>query len=237
MVVFNIGFWLSAPGLLIKFWNRSKLVSSSGYVKKNGLFIVFEGADGTGKSSISTFAKKNFAKVGLDVVNASFPGKDDNTLGGLVYDIHHNQKKYFSSRIISNDSIQALHIAAHIDCIQNVIIPSLKDGRCILLDRYWWSTYVYGKAGGMNSGILDRLCSIDKLMFSKILPDKIFLLTRDSSLKKETPVDHWRKLNNEYLKLAKNEQKISDNISIIFNKDYKKTLETIKNLLHKLLNH
>jgi hypothetical protein len=51
-----------------------------------------------------------------DCVIVAFLGNEPRTLGSLVYDIHHNQAKYFDVSL-SETSLQMLHIAFLIDLI------------------------------------------------------------------------------------------------------------------------
>lgn len=69
---------------------------------KNGIYV-FEGIDHVGKTTIVQRIKEIIDKTGKECIILSFPGKADGTLGALVYDIHHNQKKYFSKDI--NDAM------------------------------------------------------------------------------------------------------------------------------------
>ena len=108
----------------------------------------------------------------------AFPGNDSRTLGSLVYDIHHNQKKYFEESL-NETSLQLLHIASHIDLLQRKM-RKLSSEKCIvLLDRYWWSTYAYGLAGGMDENIIQAIIAPELLFWKDINVKKIFLLERD----------------------------------------------------------
>ena len=101
---------------------------------KQGKIFVFEGPDGVGKSTIIHETKKKLIDEGFDVLNLSFPGKTQGTLGKLVYDIHHGNKD-FSLNELPSSSLQILHIAAHIDCIENIIKPALSNGKIILISH------------------------------------------------------------------------------------------------------
>ena len=53
--------------------------------------------------------------------------------------------------------MQLLHIASHMDLLQRKL-RKLNSEKCIvLLDRYWWSTYVYGLVGGMEENIIQAI--------------------------------------------------------------------------------
>ena len=59
-------------------------------MSQNGQLIVFEGVDGAGKSSISSVFVDAMQQRGKKVAAFSFPGKEPNSLGTLVYRLHHN---------------------------------------------------------------------------------------------------------------------------------------------------
>ena len=126
-----------------------------GYMKNRGRLYIFEGIDHVGKSSIVATLKETLMSKGILCSTYSFPGKEPETLGGLVYDFHHNMSKYISNTI-DPISLQLLHIAAHIDIINKQILPDLSEGRVVLLDRSWWSTYAYGIASGIDKNIIKK---------------------------------------------------------------------------------
>ncbi|KUO51109.1 MAG: hypothetical protein APF76_16580 [Desulfitibacter sp. BRH_c19] len=113
---------------------------------------------------IVTKLSERLKDMNIDYSAYSFPGKESRTLGAIVYDLHHNQEAFVDKQIDAL-SLQILHVAAHIDTIKNRIIPDLKAGKIVLLDRFWWSTYAYGVANGINKSILKDI----------ILPEKKYL--------------------------------------------------------------
>jgi dTMP kinase len=95
----------------------------------------------------------------------SFPGDRPGTVGKLVYDLHHSPENFGIKRI-SSLGLQALHIAAHVDAISEEILPTLISGKWVVLDRFWWSTWVYGKAAGIESNILQSLIHTEQLTWA-----------------------------------------------------------------------
>src|SRR5207249_4525469 len=108
-----------------------------------GKLIVFEGPDGSGKTTLSRLFADRARELGVPCDWFAFPGREGGTLGKHVYEIHHNLQTV-GVKAINPASLQLLHIAAHIDALEGRILPALKQGRHIVLDRFWWSTLVYG---------------------------------------------------------------------------------------------
>ncbi len=142
-----------------------------------GQLIVFEGPDGVGKSTLSKVLAKKLEETGVPCKHLSFPGKDAGTIGLLVYDIHHFPEK-FELQNISPTSLQALHIAAHLDVIEQRIAPALKNGDWVVLDRFWWSTWVYGHTSSVNDSVLDALIQAERIHWKEIEPFIVFLIDR-----------------------------------------------------------
>ena len=89
----------------------------------------FEGIDNVGKTTIiKKLKEKIFLTMDYECVSVAFPGNESRTLGELVYDIHHNQGKYFDQPL-NETSLQMLHVASHIDLVQKKLkklLTSLK---------------------------------------------------------------------------------------------------------------
>lgn len=145
----------------------------------SGIYV-FEGIDNVGKTTIVQKLKEKICETTeYECTIVAFPGNVPRTLGSLVYDIYHNQQKYFEESL-NETSLQLLHIASHIDLLQRKL-RKLNSEKCIvLLDRYWWSTYVYGLAGGMEENIIQAIIEPELLHWKDINVKKIFLLERDN---------------------------------------------------------
>jgi phosphopantetheine--protein transferase-like protein len=169
-----------------------------------GRLFVLEGADGTGKSALSTGFVESLNRHGVAAKLLTFPGREPGTLGAHVYDVHHEPAR-FGITHMSEASRQLLHIAAHIDTIADRIRPLLAAGTTVVLDRFWWSTFVYGITGGVDRRILLDMIVVERRAWGPILPDHLFLITRTAPLKPE-PQDLWAMWRNAYCDLAHSEQ-------------------------------
>ncbi len=173
----------------------------------------FEGIDNVGKTTIiKKLKEKIFLTMDYECVSVAFPGNESRTLGELVYDIHHNQGKYFDQPL-NETSLQMLHVASHIDLVQNKLKKMSLEGNIVLLDRYWWSTYAYGLAGGLDSSIVQAILEPELMCWRDINVKGIFLIEREN---REHDYDERKdeKIIGIYRELASKEQK-----SIIINND------------------
>jgi hypothetical protein len=134
------------------------LKSDSGRPPATGRLFVFEGPDGVGKTTLSREATRFLVDMGQKADYLSFPGRDPGTVGRVVYDLHHS----VHARELSATAVQALHVAAHVDAIERHIRPRLANGINVFLDRYWWSTWVYGVCGGIDSTALRALIDFEE---------------------------------------------------------------------------
>ena len=103
-------------------------------------FVVFEGVDGSGKTSLFKSLVKYFQMISnkLPLYAASFPGSSPGTLGEWVYRLHHNEATDGPApEDIAPPALQMLHVAAHIDTILTRITPILTSKGFVILDRYW----------------------------------------------------------------------------------------------------
>lgn len=102
-------------------------------MKNKGMFIVFEGLDGTGKTTL--------AKYAYDILNEKYPGKiiltcepsKDTKLN--LREIIFNEKNLLSQLF--------LFLADRVNHFQEVIEPALKKGKIVICDRFIDSTIVY----------------------------------------------------------------------------------------------
>jgi thymidylate kinase len=149
-------------------------------MSQRGRLLIFEGPDETGKSTLSQELANTLADNGIPCTVLSFPGKEEGTLGRLVYDLHHEPDR-FGVRSMDPASLQLLHVAAHLDVMNRRILPDLAAGKWIVLDRFWWSTWVYGVVSGVSKRSLRSMLRVEKDLWRTILPTCMFLIRRDQT--------------------------------------------------------
>jgi thymidylate kinase len=168
--------------------------------KTTGRLFVFEGPDESGKTTLSKTFAEHLVTQGIGCELFAFPGREEGTLGKLVHEMHHDSKS-FGVQALTPASLQLMHIAAHVDAIESRIIPALKSGLTIVLDRFWWSTWVYGRVNGVNENILKSMIRAERIAWGRIRPTAVFLITRNIPNQSHT---HTR-LFEEYGTLAERE--------------------------------
>lgn len=170
---------------------------------KKGKIFVLEGADGTGKTTIGKEVATRLLSEGIKCEYFSFPGREDGTLGSLIYKLHHDKGR-FNVKYICPESLQLLHIAAHIDQISNDIFIKLNKSKNIILDRYWWSTWVYGVCSGIDKVFLESAIELERIFWGDYKPAIAFHIMR------KRPIGtlynkKWKNLVTEYRRLAETE--------------------------------
>jgi len=174
-------------------------------MKSSPALFVFEGTDGVGKTTLSKwFAETLRSRGPRPVIWSSFPGNEKGSVGNLVYRLHHNPAN-LEVGAIHPISLQLFHVAAHIDAIESRFAKCIRDGATVVLDRFWWSTWVYGRFDGGDTVTLDRMIALEKRTWGKIKPAKIFLVTRHISENSEKR----KRLDQLYVQLARREARFA----------------------------
>ncbi|MEW5960339.1 MAG: dTMP kinase, partial [Chloroflexota bacterium] len=102
-----------------------------------GLFITFEGPDGSGKSTQIELVAARLQQLGYQVYQTREPG--GTSIGNQIRDILHD---------INNTDMTAraeilLYSASRAQLVEQVILPRLARGEVVLCDRYADSTFAY----------------------------------------------------------------------------------------------
>lgn len=198
--------------------------------KLPGCLIVVEGPDGIGKSTICEHLKGALRRDGIPCELLSFPGKEPGSIGELVYRMHHDQKRLGVQKL-SPLARQALHVAAHIDLIDRRILLFLEAGKVVILDRFWWSAWVYGLVNGCHRRKLNALIEAERSSWGNVKPALAVLLRRESPINRDEKPEDWNRLAQEYAKLAERERRLYP-VAIVDNAG--STHETLKLLLEHL---
>jgi thymidylate kinase len=147
-------------------------------MRSSGKLYVVEGQDGVGKTTLSKWLVQALRRRTDDrAVRFSFPGQENGSLGKLVYKLHHSPAELQVKKLHPR-SLQLLHVAAHIDAIETRITKILQSGTTIVLDRFWWSTWVYGQVAGESAATMDAMIALERVAWGQIQPERVFLVLR-----------------------------------------------------------
>ena len=134
-------------------------------------FITFEGGEGSGKSSQINILKSKLIDKGIDVVCTREPGGTPSAeiLRELVTTGEVNKWEPMTEAL--------LMFASRYEHTKNLIIPSLENGKWVLCDRFYHSTYAYQ---GLGHGLgLEAMEALKKISIGEIEPDLVFFLDID----------------------------------------------------------
>ena len=116
---------------------------------RKGTFIIFEGIDGTGKSTQIELLANTLEKLGHRVVRTREP--TEGIYGQKIRALYKNR-----SAVSSSEELE-LFIKDRREHVETLINPALEAGDVVLCDRYFLSTAAYqGAAGGDPETIIAR---------------------------------------------------------------------------------
>lgn len=116
-------------------------------------FLVFEGLDASGKSTLLDLLCREFREKGLAFVQTKEPGgtKSGEKIRKILLARENNNLDPLTETL--------LYYADRKQHIEELIQPSLKRGLWVLSDRYWASTSAYQCGGrGVNENFVQKLC-------------------------------------------------------------------------------
>ncbi|MGD9128971.1 MAG: dTMP kinase [Candidatus Woesebacteria bacterium] len=180
--------------------------------KAAGFLITLEGGEGGGKTTQSVRLRDNLTKAGKDVVLLREPG--GTAISEQIREVVLSSKNTgiaFTTEVL-------LFQAARAQIYREVVIPSLKAGKIVMMDRSRDSSVVYqGIVRGFGEDLIEQLNDIST---KKTYPDLTLLLdvsvktglTRRKGTNKVNRLDmenknFHNKVRKAYLKLAKKNKK------------------------------
>lgn len=195
-----------------------------------GRLIVLEGPDGVGKSSLTKALLESLLADGLPCVAIAFPGNEPGTLGRLVYDVHH-EPNTLGLGTVTATALQVLHVAAHADAIQTRILPTLASGTWVLMDRYWWSTWVYGSTFGIPEETLNALIALELHCWGSTRPDPAVLIETERPWRTAEVGEVWTQRTERYSQLASRESVVHSVYRVSNNGSFADTLDQLRRVV------
>lgn len=135
--------------------------------KFKGKIIVFEGIDGTGKSTQANLLANNLIDMGYQVYNTNTPSA--NPIGQFI------RKQLYSKELKLSRRAMALMFVADMEDLIDKIANEIEEWDFIILDRYFLSTLAYQSEKGDSIRVQDLL----NIMHGLPIPDLIFYLDAD----------------------------------------------------------
>ena len=138
---------------------------------KKGIFITFEGPEGSGKSTHAKSVYKELVKLGYSVEYTFEPGATalgEKIRGMLLGPVPVNIAQ--KAELFLFEADRAQHV-------EKVILPALKDKKIVLCDRFNTATFAYQGYG--LSMDMEKVEEVDALATGGLAPDLTVLLDID----------------------------------------------------------
>jgi len=158
-----------------------------------GIFISFDGMEGTGKTTSISYIKKSIEK---NICETPIVTKEPGTpLDDVCQKIRHLVLS--PENIVDNEAEKYLFMADRCQHVHKIIKPNLENGKIVITDRYIDSTYAYqGYGRGMGTKEeLEYANYLNKKTTNGLLPDLTILLTVD-------PVKGFERISNRKKEFA-----------------------------------
>ena len=190
---------------------------------KKGLLVVFEGIDGSGKTTQAKLLFEYLKKKGLDVILSKEP--TNSVFGEKIMELANGERDFV--RPIDEYNLFLNDRKVH---VENLIKPALKEKKIIVLDRYYFSTIAYQGALGLDP----KKIKAENESFAP-RPEIVFLI----SLKAQVGLSRIKNKRNEDPNLFEREENLNK-VNRIFNslkEDYIVNVEGMNQIgdIHKTI--
>lgn len=172
-----------------------------------GLFVGFEGIDGSGKTTLIDLVLKQLIANNYPALKTREPG--GSAIGQSIRNLLQHSSAQMSS--LTEAFLFAADRAEH---IKSVIVPAIKEGKVILSDRTYLSSMVYQADDELSQ---ETILSINTIALQGTSPDLVIFIdiSPEEALKRATAraesqtrfesrgVEYFKKVADEYKKLLK----------------------------------
>lgn len=143
-----------------------------------GKLIVFEGCDRSGKSTAIATVKAALMERQKKVFSIHYPGHPFELFLKTAFINSDRIELLKSGSTPGNVSVQVGYIAKHIDLLERYVIPALIGNDYVLMDRFWWSTFVQLRRD-CNYATTMKMLSPELFYWDNVLPEPtVFYVTR-----------------------------------------------------------
>jgi len=179
--------------------------SESGMTNKKGKFIIIEGGEGSGKSTIVKYVVEKLKQQRFNIVATREPG-GSNVAEGI--------RAAFLKTKLKPVTQLFCFLAARSAWVEQLLLPNIEKGISVVTDRSYPTTIIYqGINGKIGTGIVNKL---NAMAMQKIKPDLVIVLdvkaeeglkrsksTGDTNAFEEEGINFHKQANKNYLSLAK----------------------------------
>ncbi len=144
-----------------------------------GLFITFEGCEGSGKSTQIALFRDYLEQKKIEYVFVREPGgtQISEKIRSIILDVNNSE--------MTDEAEALLYASARAQLIKEKILPALRQGKLVLCDRYIDSSFAYqAYARGLG---MDFISKINSYAIENCMPDKTVFLnisSKDAFLRK-----------------------------------------------------
>lgn len=150
-----------------------------------GIFITFEGPEGSGKSTQLRLLAEHLCNVGHAVLETAEPG--GTPIGQQIRRVLLDSK----NQDLCPTAELLLMFASRAQNVDQAILPALARGEIVLCDRFTDSTLVYQGVGrGLGA---DLVYDVDRIACRGLVPDRTFVIDIDT----ETGLARARRRNDQ----------------------------------------
>jgi dTMP kinase len=175
-----------------------------------GRFIVVEGIDGSGKSSMAGHVANELRSLGREVLRTREPGGTpiSEQIRALLLDPKNSAMVPFAELF--------LFMASRAQLVEEVIRPSLAKGVDVVCDRYYYSTAAYQGAAGKVG--IDTVLNVAEKIAKFQKPDLVLLLDLNPAVAQSREgirddrvelkgLEYQKKVRAGFLKIARRDRK------------------------------
>lgn len=203
---------------------------------KQGFFLILEGCEGTGKSTVGHYLEQKLKEEGYPVFFTREPGGKGSQVAEKIRTIILDKENNVLP--LTEAYLFAASRAQH---VEEIIIPHLNNNEIVICDRFVYSSYAY-QGSGRKLG-LKKIKLINSFAIGKIKPNLVLLFDLNPKIglkRKRLNRQDFDRLDNEdlqfhlrvrktYLKLAK------ENPNLIKIIDATQPLEVVKQKVFNLV--
>ncbi|HYP91029.1 MAG TPA: dTMP kinase [Polyangiaceae bacterium] len=134
------------------------------------MFVVFEGIDGSGKTTISNRVVRRLAERGIDTCHLRQDGKFASSVTEAVRSLARDSRNL----ALVPEAELLLYAAREVQLTEEVLRPALAAGKVVVADRYLYTAEVLGRFGrGLDP---EWVSSLLKLVARGLAPDLVVLV-------------------------------------------------------------